>query len=167
MWSFRARIACLKVFIFLRTHYTYEISWTISDLKLDYLDWKNQSIREPIPSVKLPKNFQPFKAPKACLKIYTFLQTDSVYEVTWNSLKFQSSNSMLNNSNLRTNSVYEIIWNNSKLRSSNSVLNNSTFLKTNSLQELTRKKKSMFQSSNIALKEFLLFSNQLRLWKNF
>ena len=84
MSSFRARIACLKVFIFLRTHYTYEITWTISDLKLDYLDWKNQPVSEPIPSMKKPKNFQTFKAQKACLKIYTFLQIDSVYEVTWN-----------------------------------------------------------------------------------
>ena len=85
MWSFRARIVCLKVFIFLRTHSTYETTWTISDLRLDYLAWKNQPVCEPISYMKLPKNFQTFKAQTACLKIYTFLQTDSVYEVTWNS----------------------------------------------------------------------------------
>ena len=84
MWSFRARIACLKVFIFLLTHYTYEITWTISDLKLDYLAWKNQPVSEPIPYIKISKNFQTFKAQKLCLKVYTFLQTDSNYEVTWN-----------------------------------------------------------------------------------
>ena len=41
---------------------------------------------EPIASMKKTfKKMWSFRAQKACLKIYTFLQTDSIYEVTLNS----------------------------------------------------------------------------------
>ena len=81
LWKIRARIACLKVFIFLRTHYIYEISWTLSDLKLDYFDWKNWT--NCVYEKKTFKKLWKIRAQIACLKVFIFLRTHYIYEISW------------------------------------------------------------------------------------
>ena len=111
---------------------------------------------------------QNFVARIDCLKISTFSQTDSVYEIIWNKLNFQSLNKSFKNYNLFANpfiapdilnsfrfktwfywiknvnfsqsvSVNDITWIISKFQKSNSVLKQFNDLVTDCIYEITLK----------------------------
>ena len=88
--------------------------------------------------LKLHDIFESFIAQKACIKKSNLTETDFFVEYLEMFQSFKAPINCLKNSIfLLPGSVHEITWNISK-----------------------------FQSSNIALKKFILLSNQLRLWNN-